>query len=254
MASFAQARRSGQSQFENRADEPDLEQAERVLAGLAGVFSGSSGCDPSSSHHLDQDAHASNLEAKYRALLEQIPAVVFMAYVDRGTSEAYVSPEIEAALGLLPRRVAGRSGPLVRAYSSRGQAALEPRSGGDVSLRQAAPLLVSGDCAGWPGRLVSLRRAHGAPARWPAMVHSWRCVRHLRSETYRARPAAGEKLRCWHSRHRRSPGYRSRPGRTHRTLQSRLRTHHRLLVRRGPRQMHLGVFSPTGGGRSAPAR
>ena len=99
MASFAQARRSGQSQFENRADEPDLEQAERVLAGLADVFSGSSGCDPSSSHHLDQDSHASNLEAKYRALLEQIPAVVFMAYVDRGTSEAYVSPEIEAALG-----------------------------------------------------------------------------------------------------------------------------------------------------------
>ena len=42
---------------------------------------------------------ASNPEAKYRALLEQIPAVVFMAYVDRGVSEAYVSPEIEAALG-----------------------------------------------------------------------------------------------------------------------------------------------------------
>ena len=32
-------------------------------------------------------------------LLEQIPAVVFMAYLDRGISEAYVSPQIEAALG-----------------------------------------------------------------------------------------------------------------------------------------------------------
>ena len=42
---------------------------------------------------------APNLEAKYRALLEQIPAVVFMAYLDRGISEAYVSPQIEAALG-----------------------------------------------------------------------------------------------------------------------------------------------------------
>ncbi|MBS1801841.1 MAG: PAS domain S-box protein [Acidobacteria bacterium] len=42
---------------------------------------------------------ASSIEAKYRALLEQIPAVVFMAYMDRGTSEAYVSPEIEATLG-----------------------------------------------------------------------------------------------------------------------------------------------------------
>jgi PAS domain S-box-containing protein len=40
-----------------------------------------------------------NLEAKYRALVEQIPAVVFMAYLDEGIGEAYVSPEIETALG-----------------------------------------------------------------------------------------------------------------------------------------------------------
>jgi PAS domain S-box-containing protein len=45
------------------------------------------------------EAPAPNLEAKYRALLEQIPAVVFMAYLDRGISEAYVGPQIEAALG-----------------------------------------------------------------------------------------------------------------------------------------------------------
>ena len=31
--------------------------------------------------------------------MEQIPAVVFMAYLDRGIGEAYVSPQIEAALG-----------------------------------------------------------------------------------------------------------------------------------------------------------
>ena len=36
---------------------------------------------------------------RYRALVEQIPAVVFMAYLDRGIGEAYVSPQIEAALG-----------------------------------------------------------------------------------------------------------------------------------------------------------
>lgn len=48
---------------------------------------------------LSPDVSASSIEAKYRALLEQIPAVVFMAYMDRGTSEAYISPEIEAALG-----------------------------------------------------------------------------------------------------------------------------------------------------------
>ena len=40
-----------------------------------------------------------NMEAKYRALVEQIPAVVFMAYLDKGIGEAYVSPQIETALG-----------------------------------------------------------------------------------------------------------------------------------------------------------
>jgi PAS domain S-box-containing protein len=58
-------------------------------------------------HHLVQgfdraaasDAHLPNLEAKYRALVEQLPAVVFMAYLDRGIGEAYVSPQIEATLG-----------------------------------------------------------------------------------------------------------------------------------------------------------
>lgn len=45
------------------------------------------------------DEQFPNLEARYRALVEQIPAVVFMAYLDRGIGEAYVSPQIEAALG-----------------------------------------------------------------------------------------------------------------------------------------------------------
>ena len=35
-----------------------------------------------------------NLEARYRALVEQIPAIVFMAYLDRGIGEAYVSPRL----------------------------------------------------------------------------------------------------------------------------------------------------------------
>jgi len=99
MVSLAHAWQPGQGGFENPREDPDLEQAERLLAGLADVFSGSSPRDSSPPNHLDHDSPASNLEAKYRALLEQIPAVVFMANVDRGTSEAYVSPEIEAALG-----------------------------------------------------------------------------------------------------------------------------------------------------------
>jgi PAS domain S-box-containing protein len=81
------------------------EQAEAVLRELAGVFS-----ETQVSEHLpdnslaadsgeDAEERPPNLEAKYRALLEQIPAVVFMAYLDRAIGEAYVSPEIEALLG-----------------------------------------------------------------------------------------------------------------------------------------------------------
>ena len=39
------------------------------------------------------------MEAKYRTLVEQVPAVVFMAYLDRGIGEAYVSPRIEETMG-----------------------------------------------------------------------------------------------------------------------------------------------------------
>jgi PAS domain S-box-containing protein len=40
-----------------------------------------------------------DLEARYRTLVEQIPAVIFMAFLDRGISEAYISPQIESILG-----------------------------------------------------------------------------------------------------------------------------------------------------------
>ena len=39
------------------------------------------------------------VDARYRTLIEQIPAVVFMAYLDKGIGEAYVSPQIEEMLG-----------------------------------------------------------------------------------------------------------------------------------------------------------
>src|SRR5271155_1523367 len=83
----------------------ELADAEAVLLDLARVFSDTA-LDPAAlldafleSGKGAADAPAPNLEAKYRALLEQIPAVVFMAYLDRGISEAYVGPQIEAALG-----------------------------------------------------------------------------------------------------------------------------------------------------------
>jgi PAS domain S-box-containing protein len=90
------------------ADLPDIAEAEAVLLDLARVYA-----DSTVNSVLDQfkdnirttgqtpatDGPAPNLEDKYRALLEQIPAVVFMAHLDRGISEAYVSPQIEAVLG-----------------------------------------------------------------------------------------------------------------------------------------------------------
>jgi PAS domain S-box-containing protein len=80
-------------EWENRPLLPDLGEAEALLLELASVFAAQKNSSSSS------EDEPSNLEAKYRALLEQIPAVVFMAYLDRGVSEAYVSPEIEASLG-----------------------------------------------------------------------------------------------------------------------------------------------------------
>ena len=87
---------------------PDIAEAEAVLLDLARVFADSTlnpVLNPVLDHFTENgqepaaDAQAPNLEDKYRALLEQIPAVVFMAHLDRGISEAYVSPQIEAALG-----------------------------------------------------------------------------------------------------------------------------------------------------------
>ena len=85
------------------------EDAESILNGLASTYLKDKDIAESlgAVHHfferLDQtpisDTQLPNLEAKYRALVEQLPAVVFMAYLDRGIGEAYVSPQIEATLG-----------------------------------------------------------------------------------------------------------------------------------------------------------
>jgi PAS domain S-box-containing protein len=39
------------------------------------------------------------VDDRYRTLVEQLPAIVFMAFLDEGTGKAYVSPSIEATLG-----------------------------------------------------------------------------------------------------------------------------------------------------------
>jgi PAS domain S-box-containing protein len=98
---YGDRQRLRDAELEAPAAPPELGEAEALLVELASVFgNGSAAVHPA----FAGDGHGgaaseSNAEAKYRALLEQIPAVVFMAYMDRGVSEAYVSPEIEAALG-----------------------------------------------------------------------------------------------------------------------------------------------------------
>ncbi|HTS25382.1 MAG TPA: PAS domain S-box protein [Bryobacteraceae bacterium] len=78
--------------------ELDPAEAEKVLAGLADAFLTRPGFDPLSADALP-DPPDPHLQARYRTLVEQIPAVVFMVYLDRGMGEAYVSPQIEAILG-----------------------------------------------------------------------------------------------------------------------------------------------------------
>jgi PAS domain S-box-containing protein len=71
-----------------------LEAAEAILNRLAGLDL------PVCAQSNDVDEEAPTLKASYQTLVEQIPAVVFMAPLDGGgIGEAYVSPQIEAMLG-----------------------------------------------------------------------------------------------------------------------------------------------------------
>jgi PAS domain S-box-containing protein len=83
---------------------PSLAEAEAALTALADVYSSvdaafqpfANALKNPASLALDQSA---DMVARYQTLIEQIPAVVFMAFLDKGMGEAYVSPQIEAILG-----------------------------------------------------------------------------------------------------------------------------------------------------------
>jgi PAS domain S-box-containing protein len=80
--------------------------AEAILSGLAAVFLNNMAA-PSAPSEVSGIRHQGTNgqetlpqpEDMYRVLVEQIPALVFIAYLDRGISKAYVSPQIESALG-----------------------------------------------------------------------------------------------------------------------------------------------------------
>jgi PAS domain S-box-containing protein len=86
------------------AESPGWAEAEDILTGLANVFFRAQPLTKQASagtrdKPVDTEAPFSNVVARYQTLVEQIPAVVFMAYLDRGIGEAYVSPQIELMLG-----------------------------------------------------------------------------------------------------------------------------------------------------------
>ncbi len=49
--------------------------------------------------YVEDGSKLRRIEARYRALVEQIPAITFMASLDESGSELYVSPHIETMLG-----------------------------------------------------------------------------------------------------------------------------------------------------------
>jgi len=86
----------------NQREVISVTQAETLLADLAAMFLNNPTQPDASAAPSDRDESEEqlpNVDAIYRALVEQIPAVVFMAHLDRGIGEAYVSPQIEASLG-----------------------------------------------------------------------------------------------------------------------------------------------------------
>ena len=79
-------------------------EAESILLNLAAAFplvnsNGQSGAGAASQSNRSGELTLAEVDPRYRTLIEQIPAVVFMAYLDKGIGEAYVSPQIEEMLG-----------------------------------------------------------------------------------------------------------------------------------------------------------
>lgn len=77
---------------------PELAESEEILTRLADVFFSSGLLKPKQSAG-DFYKELPDVTDTYRILVEQIPAVVFIAFLDKEFGEAYVSPQIEKTLG-----------------------------------------------------------------------------------------------------------------------------------------------------------
>jgi PAS domain S-box-containing protein len=105
MQTFAEAEKDVEKEPSLAEASAELVEAEILLNQLASVFFPSDATqqpagETNDKQRADSQATASlDAEAGYRTLVEQIHAVVFMAYLDKGIGEAYVSPQIESMLG-----------------------------------------------------------------------------------------------------------------------------------------------------------
>ena len=82
----------------------DLFKAEDTLGSLANIFLPFDVLQDQSKVWDDEplelkEEELPDLSSRYRILVEQIPAIVFMSFLDKGISEAYISPQIETMLG-----------------------------------------------------------------------------------------------------------------------------------------------------------
>src|SRR6476660_782168 len=77
-----------------------LNEAQSILQQLASAFPAVTAVTTTPSFYKETaDQTIPEIDARYQTLVEQIPAVVFMAFLDKGIGEAYVSPQIETLLG-----------------------------------------------------------------------------------------------------------------------------------------------------------
>ena len=147
-----------------------------------------------------------NVEARYRAMVEQIPAVVFMAYLDEGIGEAYVSPQIEETLGFSQREWLEDP---IRWYQQ-----IHPDDKQRWSV-EAAEMFLSGKPLRSAYRVMSrdgrviwfhceakmMRRE-----RRPALVHSRCCIRYHRTQAHRGGAAGRARRAVGDSRNGRRAG------------------------------------------------
>lgn len=77
----------------------ELLEAENVLSQLASVFSTNLSEEKKFPAISKDKIDLPSVTDVYKILVEQIPAVVFIAFFDKSFGEAYVSPQIEATLG-----------------------------------------------------------------------------------------------------------------------------------------------------------